>query len=197
MCVCVCARARVSACTSLPSSFIRCTRLILHISCPSPGVSHTRGSESESECKSLSHSNSLQPYGLYSPWNSPGQNTGVGSLSLLQGIFPTQGSNPGLPHCRWILYQLSYQGRPGYSLTSLYFIVQNIPTWNQPGSFYIPGELGFFNWRMVATAKSLQLCSTLCDRVDSSPSGSRVPGILQARTLEWAAIFINQNLGTW
>ena len=41
------------------------------------------------------------------PWNSPGQNTGVGSLSLLQGIFPTQGSNPGLPHCRRILYQLS------------------------------------------------------------------------------------------
>ena len=38
---------------------------------------------------------------------SPGQNTGVGGLSLLQGIFPTQGSNPGLPHCRWILYQLS------------------------------------------------------------------------------------------
>ena len=50
---------------------------------------------------------SLQPHGLYSPWNSPGQNTGVGSLSLLQGIFPTQRSNPGLPHCRWILYQLS------------------------------------------------------------------------------------------
>jgi len=36
----------------------------------------------------------------------------VGSLSLLQGIFPTQGSNPGLPHCRWILYQLSYQRSP-------------------------------------------------------------------------------------
>ena len=44
--------------------------------------------------------------------NSPGQNTGVGSLSLLQGIFPTQGSNPGLPHCRWILYQLSHKGSP-------------------------------------------------------------------------------------
>ena len=41
-------------------------------------------------------SNSLRPHGLYSPWNSPGQNTGVGSLSLLQGIFPTQGSNLGL-----------------------------------------------------------------------------------------------------
>ena len=46
----------------------------------------------------------------YSPWNSPGQNTGVGSLSLLQGMFPTQGLNPGLPHCRQILYQLSHQG---------------------------------------------------------------------------------------
>ena len=57
-------------------------------------------------------SDSLQPCGLYSPWNSPGHNTGVGSLSLLQGIFPTQGSNPGLPHCRWILYQLSYKGSP-------------------------------------------------------------------------------------
>ena len=54
-------------------------------------------------------SNSLQPHGLYSPWNSPGQNTGVGSCSLLQGIFPTQGWNPGLPHCRQILHQLSHK----------------------------------------------------------------------------------------
>ena len=52
------------------------------------------------------------PHGLYSPWNSPGHNTGVGSLSLLQGIFPTQGSKPGLLHCRRILYQLSHQGSP-------------------------------------------------------------------------------------
>ena len=49
---------------------------------------------------------------LYSPWNSPDQNTGEGSLSLLQGIFSTQGLNPGLPHCRWILYQLSHKGSP-------------------------------------------------------------------------------------
>ena len=55
---------------------------------------------------------SLQLHGLYSPWNSPGQNTWVGSLSLLQGIFPTQGSNPGLLHCRWILSQLSHQRSP-------------------------------------------------------------------------------------
>ena len=46
------------------------------------------------------------------PWNSLGQNTGVGSLSFLQGIFPTQGSNPGLLHCRRILYQLSHKGNP-------------------------------------------------------------------------------------
>ena len=57
-------------------------------------------------------SDSLRPHGLYSPWNSPGQNTGVGSCSLLQGVFPMQGSNPGLLHCRWILYQLSHQGSP-------------------------------------------------------------------------------------
>ena len=66
-----------------------------------------------SESKSYSVvSNSLRPHGLYSPWNSPGQNTGVGSLSPLQGIFPTQGWNPGLPHCRWILCQLSHKGSP-------------------------------------------------------------------------------------
>ena len=57
-------------------------------------------------------SNCLRPHGPYSPWNSPGQNIGVTSLSLLQGIFPTQGSNPGLPYCRWILYQLSHKGKP-------------------------------------------------------------------------------------
>ena len=57
-------------------------------------------------------SDSLRPHGLYSPWNSPGQNTGVGSLFLFQGILPTQGSNPGLPHCRQILYQLSHKGSP-------------------------------------------------------------------------------------
>ena len=55
---------------------------------------------------------SLGPHGLYNPWYSPGQNTGVGNLSLLQGIFPTQGLNPGLLHCRQILYRLSHKGSP-------------------------------------------------------------------------------------
>ena len=57
-----------------------------------------KGSES---CSVMS--DSLWPHRLYSPWNSPGQNTGVGNLSLLQEIFPTQGSSPGLLHCRQIL----------------------------------------------------------------------------------------------
>ena len=65
--------------------------------------------ENESETCSVM-SDSLWPHRLYSPWNSPGQNTGVGGLSLLQGIFPTQESNQGLLHCWRILYQLSYQG---------------------------------------------------------------------------------------
>ena len=69
---------------------------------PSPG-----GSDS---CSVVS--DSLQSCGLYSPWNSPGQDTGVSSLSLLQGIFPIQVLNPGLPYCRQILYQLSHRGSP-------------------------------------------------------------------------------------
>ena len=72
--------------------------------------------------ESLSHSvmsTSLGPHGLQPtrflcPWNSPGKNMGVGSCSLLQGIFPTQGSNPGLPHCRRVLYQLSHKETQKY-----------------------------------------------------------------------------------
>ena len=67
--------------------------------------------QSESESHSVV-SNSLQPHRLYSPWNFPGQDTGVASVSLLQRIFPTQESNWGLLYCRQILYQLSYQGSP-------------------------------------------------------------------------------------
>ena len=106
----------------------------------------------------------LRAHGVCSPWNSPGQNTGLGSLSLLQGIFPTQGLNPGLPqvdslpakppgkpkntgvgnlsllqqifptqklnqgllHCRWILYQLSYQGSDYLPLRPCLIFSQNL-----------------------------------------------------------------------
>ena len=77
---------------------------------------------SESESRSVV-SDSLWSHGLYSLWNSPGLHTGVGSLSLLQGIFPTQGLNPDLPYCRRIFYQLSHKGNPrmlqwvGYSFS--------------------------------------------------------------------------------
>ena len=57
-------------------------------------------------------SDSVWPHRLYSPWDSPGRNPGLGSISLLRGIFPTQGSNTGLSHCRLTLYQLSHQGSP-------------------------------------------------------------------------------------
>ena len=67
--------------------------------------------ESESESCSVM-SNSLRTHTLYRPWNSPGQNTGMNSLSHLQGIFPSQELNPGLLHCRQILYQLSHKGTP-------------------------------------------------------------------------------------
>ena len=74
-------------------------------------------------------SDSLRPHGLYSPWTSPGQNNGVGSLPLLQGIFLTQESNWGFLHCRQVLYQLSYLGSP---------VVKNPPT-NVRNEGSIPG----------------------------------------------------------
>ena len=55
------------------------------------------------------------------------QASGVGSLSLLQGIFPTQGSNPDLPHCRWILYQLRHKGSPIVH-RRLQFIIHRAPS---------------------------------------------------------------------
>ena len=103
-------------------------------------------------------SDSFQPHGLYSPWNSLGQNTVVGSPSLLQGIFPTQEPNPGFPHCKGTLYQLGHKGSPA---------------------------------QLAAAAKSLQSCPTLCDPTGGHPPGSPVPGILQARTLEWVAISLS------
>ena len=68
----------------------------------------SKGCLSETESR-LVISNSLQSHGLYSSWNSLGQNTGVDSLSL-QSIFPTRGLSPGLLYCMWILYQLSHKG---------------------------------------------------------------------------------------
>ena len=88
-------------------------------------------------------SDSLQPHRLYSPRNSPGQNAGVGRLSFLQGVFPTQGPNPGLLHSRWIPYQLSHKGSPRILEWVAYpFSSRSSPPRNQTGVSCIAG--GFF-----------------------------------------------------
>ena len=93
-------------------------------------------------------SDSLRPHGPHSPWNSPGQNTGMGSLSLLQGIFPTQGSNPGLLHCRQILYQLNHKGSPKVLGWVAYpFSRRSSPPRNQTGVSCIAGRF-FTSWAM-------------------------------------------------
>ena len=82
----------------------------------SPGANGVNVCAPQSESRSVV-SDSLRPHGLHSPWNSPGQNTGMGSLCFLQKIFPTPASNPGLLHCRRILNQLSYEGKKVKSLS--------------------------------------------------------------------------------
>ena len=99
---------------------------------------------------------------LYSLWYSPGKTTGVGSLSLLKGIFPTQRSNQGLPHCRWIFYRLSYQG----SLRILEWVA--IPS---PGDLPDPGiELG--SPALQADAEN-PAESSPCDRQGSKAQGHK------------------------
>ena len=73
-------------------------------------------------CLTLCDPMGCSPPGSSVRGDSPGKNTGVGGHALLQGIFPTQGSNLGLSHCRWILYSLSHQG----SLTVLYLLLKNL-----------------------------------------------------------------------
>ena len=82
------------------------------------------------------------------PWNSPGQNTGVGSRSLLQVIFLTQGSNPGLSHCRRILYCLNHQGSPRI-LEWVAYPFSRGSSWprNRTGVSCIAGRL-FTSWVM-------------------------------------------------
>ena len=138
--------------------------------------------------KSLSH------VWLHCSWMSPGQNTGVGNLSLLQGIFPTQGLNPSLQHCRQILYQLSHQGSPRILEWVAYPSSRALSQpRNRTRISCIAG--GFFiSWATreavaaAAATKSLQLCPTLSDPMDCSLPGSSIHGIFQARVLEWGAI---------
>ena len=86
--------------------------------------------------------NSLWPHGLCRLWKSPGQDTWEGSCSLLQGIFPIHGLDPGLPHCRQILYQLSYHGGTGICSNHNDCILDNFPF-----------QLAQWNFNRVATMK--------------------------------------------
>ena len=112
-----------------------------------------------------------------------------GSHSLLQGIFPTQGSNPGL---LCLLYWqvgsllLAPPGKPFLLIGHIYFTLKVFlgTLW---GLISIVNRVSC-SLHAAAAAKSFQSCPTLCDPIDSSPPGSPVPGILQARTLEWVAI---------
>ena len=156
----------------------------------------------------------LQLHGLHGPWYSPGQNTGVGSLFLLQWIFPTQGFNPCLSYCRWILYQLSYQGRIVmkvkwiniYKTLFFYNIILLLlshfsvrphrlqPTrlprpWDSPGKNTGVGCHFLLQCMKVKSESEVsQLYLTLSDLMDCSLPGSYIHGIFQARVLEWAAI---------
>ena len=96
-----------------------------------------------------------------SPWNSPGQNTGVGSLSILQGIFPTWGLKPGLPLCGWILYQLSHKGSPRILGCIAYpFSRGSSQPRNQTGVSCMAGEF-FTNWAVrEARNRHLQFVSS-------------------------------------
>ena len=100
---------------------------------------------------------------------------------LLQGIFPTQGLNSGLLQCRQILYNLSHQGNPDGTVGKYYWFYHK--TLSHSYTF-----LSVHTAVADVAAKLLQSCLTLCDRIDGSPPGSSIPGILQARILEWVAI---------
>ena len=111
-------------------------------------------------CPTLYNPIDCSPPGFSIQGDSPGQNTGVGCHALLQGIFLTQGSNPGLLHCRQILYRLSHLG-------------SCIPS-NHPGRGLQESE-----------SVSLSVVSTVTPWTVEDPAGSSVHGISQARILEW------------
>ena len=98
---------------SLPKVKLATKKVVVPVWWSAAGMKHYNFLKWSESC--LVVSDSLSLHGLYSPLNSPGQNTGVVSLSLPQGIFPTQGSKTNLCHCRKILYQLSHKVSPQLS----------------------------------------------------------------------------------
>ena len=126
----------------------------------------------------------IQGIQLYRLCNSPGQNPGVGSLSLLQQIFPTQGSNPGLLHCRQILYKLSHKGSPRI-LEWVAYPFSSGSSWpgNQTGVSCIAG--GFFTSWAMRDARVLTGVSCLFYHDDYFRSGAFI-----SRTFWWQCILL-------
>ena len=141
-------------------------------------------------------SNSLQPHGLYSPWNSLGQNTGMSSLSLVQGIFSTQESNPGLPHCRQILYQLSHKGSPRILEWVVYPFSRgsSLPrNWTRVSC--ISG--GFFtNWGFPGGSE-VKVSACNAGDLGSVPGLGRFPGEGNGNLLQYSCLENHMDGGAW
>ena len=136
------------------------------------------------------------PTRLLCPWNSPGNNTGAGSHSLLQGIFLTQGSNPGLLYYRQILYHLSHRGS---------LVMEQLRATPEMAAHQAPLFVGFSrqeHWsglpfpspcmKVKSESEVSQSCPTLRDSMNCSLPGSSFHGIFQARVLEWVAIAFSE-----
>ena len=144
----------------------------------------------------------------------------MGSLSLLQGIFPTQESNPGLLHCGWILYQLSHREARNYRMDRYNFCCcccccvtsvmsdsvrphrrqsTRLPRpWDSPGKNTGVGRHFLLQCMKVEKESEVaQSCLTLSDPMDCSLPGSSVHGIFQARVLEWGAIAFSHRYNTY
>ena len=114
-------------------------------------------SKSHSVVSNSLHPHGFQPSRVHFPRSSPGKNTGVGRHSPLQEIFPREGSNPDLLHCKWILYYLNYQGSPRILEWVAYpFSGASSQTRNQTRVYCIAG--GFFtSWATREAPLSLTL----------------------------------------
>ena len=148
--------------------------------------------------KSLSHdwlfaTPWLQPARLLCPWDLPGKNTRVGCHFLLQGTFPIQVSNP---HLLCLLHWLFTTGPPGRPFREIPPLKRVVSLERKAIFSGLSLYLLYHLTTATAAAKLLQSCPTLCYPIDGSPPGSPVPGILQARILEWVAIFFS-NAWKW
>ena len=158
--------------------------------------------------KALSPVRLLWPHGSNSPWSSPDQNTGVGSISILQGIFPTQGLNPGLPHCRrfftsWATRDALREASPkvyrGWLWNgdrprrSEFKILMRNPEMHWKVSGKLGGKPLGINKRCCSVAKS---CPTVWTLLDCTPPGSSLLRDFQARILEWVAISFSRGSST-